>query len=165
MQRRAAAVYFVFFLVIGAGAYGFLTVAEAQQPEVQLDEPAYQQNETLTVDGREYTVAEISAEEGEEGGQTVSGTLEWENQTANGTETESVSLEEGTNVTLNGQTYLVHFPDTESVQLTTDFQAYQRGIDRQDYYQERRNGLLSVSLISLSAAVVLLGAAYLPVKD
>ena len=50
MQRRAAAVYFVFFLVIGAGAYSFLAVA--QGPAIELDGETYSQGDSFTVDGR-----------------------------------------------------------------------------------------------------------------
>ena len=282
MQRRAAAIYCALFLVIGAGAYGFMTVAGAQEPEVSLDAPTYTEGDTLAVDGRTHTVTSIEAEEegeGEESETTISGAMEWTNESAvrtatleaggnatyegetwevvvpeaedpsefrlreyvivnevlaedpevaeetarfegetwvlwadneslkepldeylpepetrtfaegeqfpyegnrttvrsvtsegatlawDSVRTNTVELAEGANVTLNGQTYLVHFPDESSVQLTRDFAAYQADLDRQNYFQERMNGLFGVSVLSFLTAIVLLGAAYLPVKD
>lgn len=277
MQRRAAAIYFVFFLVIGAGAYGYITVVDAQRPQVTLDAPTYGVNDTVTVDGRTYTVASITAEESE-GDTTVSGTLEWTNESARETATlaagdtasyedaswtviientsdvseftleeafnvsrllaqddaveddtvdyqgephvvyrsnnslvplseylperetvtfsegdtyphegnqatvsnvspeevtlswvspatNEIELENGGNATLNGQTYLVIFPSENQVQLSQNFDQYQRTQSRIDYFNERKNGLWGVSIISFLTAIVLLGSAFMPVKD
>ena len=62
MQRRAATVYGVLFLVIAAGAYSLIGVA--QEPGIDLQGETYTENDTLTVDGLEYTVASISDGEG-----------------------------------------------------------------------------------------------------
>lgn len=64
MQRRAAAVYFVLFMVIGAGGYAFMQVGMSA-PEVNLDGPTYTEGETLTVDGVEFTVTAAEPESGE----------------------------------------------------------------------------------------------------
>ncbi|MFB6142486.1 MAG: hypothetical protein ABEJ30_03995 [Halorientalis sp.] len=279
MQRRAAAIYFVFFLVIGAGAYGFTANVDAQRPTVSLDAPTYSEGDTLTVDGRTYTVASISAETGPEGEISRSGQLEWTNESAfltatlengttttyqdrswivvvgegddptqftlteplntsqllaedpavadqtaqyrgepwvvwadneslreplseylpepetvtvsegdtypyqgnqttvrevstdavtlawPGTVTNTVDLSSGQNVTLNGRTYLAYFPDNSTLKLTRDFQDYQSDLARQAYFGTRVDGLTSVAVLSVLAAIVLLGAAYLPVKD
>ncbi|WP_415379805.1 hypothetical protein [Halosimplex sp. TS25] len=71
MQRRAAAIYFVFFLVIGAGAYGLLQTAE--EPTITMEGDAYTAGDTVTLDDREFTVA--SADSG-------SGELSWVNESA-----------------------------------------------------------------------------------
>ncbi|WP_123537909.1 hypothetical protein [Halosimplex salinum] len=71
MQRRAAAIYFVFFLVIGAGAYGLLQTAE--EPTITMDGEAYTAGDTVTLDDREYTVAEADSGSGE---------LAWTNESA-----------------------------------------------------------------------------------
>ncbi|WP_135854707.1 hypothetical protein [Halorussus salinus] len=62
MQRRAATVYGVLFLVIAAGAYSLIGVA--QEPGIDLQGETYTENDTLTVGGLEYTVASISDGEG-----------------------------------------------------------------------------------------------------
>jgi hypothetical protein len=64
MQRRAAAVYFVLFMVIGAGGYAFMQVGMSA-PEVDLDGPTYTEGETLTVNGVEFTVTAAEPESGE----------------------------------------------------------------------------------------------------
>lgn len=71
MQRRAAAIYFVFFLVLGAGAYGLIQTAE--EPTITMDGDAYTAGDTVTLNGQEFTVA--SAESG-------AGELSWVNESA-----------------------------------------------------------------------------------
>jgi hypothetical protein len=137
MQRRVAAIYLVFFLVMGASAYSVIAVAE--QPAVDLEGESYAQGDTLTVDGRQYTVSELStgnASEGGEGGEggEASATLAWTNESARFTATLSnnstvapirasfpgqrafytATLEEGDTVTFNGSETTVSIPDAES---------------------------------------------------
>ena len=167
MQRRAAAIYFVFFLVIGAGAFGYMSVAGAQPPAVSLEDPAYtvSDGELFTVDGREYTLAEITAESTEEGEIERDGTLEWTNESGANATTEEVNIASGTNATLNGQTYLVYMPDNSTAQLTANYENYAADLDRQAYFSERMNGFWGVTIVGFLAAIILLAAAYLPIKD
>jgi len=114
MQRRAAAVYFVFFLVIGAGAYSFLAVA--QGPAIELDGETYSQGDSFTVDGREYTVTELGATSsdgdghGGGGGETIAGKLNWTDETAES----STTLENGSTVTHEERDWLVAVPNESS---------------------------------------------------
>jgi len=62
MQRRAATVYAVLFLVIAAGSYSLIGVA--QEPGIDLQGDTYAENDTLTVNGMEYTVASVGDGEG-----------------------------------------------------------------------------------------------------
>jgi hypothetical protein len=136
MQRRVAAIYLVFFLVMGASAYSVIAVAE--QPAIDVAGDSYEQGDTLTVDGREYTVAELSTGgggEGEEGeGVEAAGTLVWTNESARYTATlpngssvapvratfpgqravHTATLEEGDTVTFNGSEATVSIPDVDS---------------------------------------------------
>ena len=134
MQRRVAAIYLVFFLVMGASAYSVIAVAE--QPAVDLEGQSYGQGDTLTVDGRQYTVSELSTgnASGGEGGGEASATLAWTNESARYTATLSNNttvapirasfpgqrafytgtLEEGDTVTFNGSETTVSIPDVES---------------------------------------------------
>ena len=79
MQRRAAAVYFVLFVALAGGAYAYIEVG-ATQPEITLDGPTYEQGDTLSVDGRTYTVSAVEAESGSEGGFERVGELTWFNE-------------------------------------------------------------------------------------
>jgi len=299
MQRRAAAIYFVFFLVIGVGAYTYIGMVQSQAPQVSIDAPIEGgTNSSFTVDGQEYTISTIEEESGGGGGHgggggaSIVGELSWTNESARSTadiengsnvsyqdrtwqvgienaseiteftlreqvnatrvllndpavenetanyqgeqwvvwaenetlrepladylpdpETETIELgdtfpyegnedaevvsisadaatvawteasentaelSEGGNVTIQGRTYFVHFPDNSTAQLapvfasgqgdqrSDAFASYRNTLSRQDYFSERKNGLWGITLISLTAAVILLGAAYMPVKD
>jgi hypothetical protein len=57
MQRRAAAAYFVLFMVISAGAYAYLGMAE--RPQVDVPGEAYASDDEITVGDRTYTVDSI----------------------------------------------------------------------------------------------------------
>ena len=87
MQRRAAAIYFVFFLVVGAGAYAYIGVAEqTSQPQYDLDGTMVESNETVAIGETEYTLSAINREGGSHGsgGELVS-ELTWTNDSYVGT--------------------------------------------------------------------------------
>ncbi|WP_159903318.1 hypothetical protein [Salinirussus salinus] len=290
MQRRAAAVYFVLFVLIGAGALGFVQVGMTQ-PTVQFpDAPEYASDDTITVDGRTHTVANVTTvttggEGGHGGGggeEVIRGNLTWVNDSArmtatlesgstttyegteynvsldnetgeitltalqnvsailaadpavedepfdqNGTQyvryvedgtlqplseylpeperltfavgddyrypadsgnvtatvtavtadtatlswttsvTNRIPLQEGANVTLNGQQHFVHFPSEESVQLLPNdeyYGNYQSQLTEIDYFEERRNGVWGVVILAFLAGLFLLATAFMPVK-
>jgi hypothetical protein len=107
MQRRAAAAYIAFFLVIAAGSYAFIATADA--PEVTIsgdDVREIQEGDTVTVDDRTYTVTEVSAEveEGDDhgggGGLAYTIQFEWTNESARYTE----SWAANSTVEFDGQT-------------------------------------------------------------
>ncbi len=273
MQRRAAAIYVVLFLAIGAGSFGYITVVDAQEPEIDVQGQTLESDDTLRIGDRVY-VASVSEGSGE---------LAWTNQSAQATaslandstttydnqswtvaienrsgvsafdlrqqfdvsvilgndsavENETVtvdgedrvvfqqngstkalddylpapetrtfavgdeyqyvaeedgqvdatvtnvttsaveltwtapqentlSLSEGGNITLGGTQHVAHFPDNSTVVLSENVEGYLEDTERQDYFTERKNGLWGVSIISFAITVVLLGTAYLPVKD
>lgn len=63
MQRRAAAAYFVLFMVISAGAYAYIGMAE--QPQVDVPGETYTEGENVSVADRTYTVATVGGSSGE----------------------------------------------------------------------------------------------------
>lgn len=75
-----------------------------------------------------------------------------------------VAAAEGDNVTLgpDEQLFAAHFPDNGTLQLASNPGAYQAERDVQDTYRERINGLWGISILSVLAAVFLIGMAYLP---
>ena len=104
MQRRAATVYGVLFLVIAAGAYSLIGVA--QEPGIDLQGETYTENDTLTVGGLEYTVASIGDGEG---------TLERVNESARYTATWA----NNSTTQLDNTTYRVLIPnETDPGQFT-----------------------------------------------
>jgi hypothetical protein len=96
MQRRAATVYAVLFLVLAAGSYSLIGVA--QEPGIDLQGETYAENDTLTVNDMEYTVASVSDGEG---------TLERVNESARYTATWA----NNTTTQLDGTTYRVLIPN------------------------------------------------------
>jgi len=89
MQRRAAAIYFVFFLVVGAGAYAYIGVAEqTSQPQYDLEGPIVESNGTAEIGETEYALTAIEREGGSHGsgGELVS-ELTWTNESYVASET------------------------------------------------------------------------------
>jgi hypothetical protein len=86
-------------------------------------------------------------------------TLAWR-----GTLTNTQELTEGQNVTIGGTTYLVHFQTNNSVVLSQSFTAYQEEQQQVTDFHNRLLGLWGVIIISLFAAILIVGLAYLPVR-
>ncbi|MFC6823818.1 hypothetical protein [Halopelagius fulvigenes] len=283
MQRRAAAVYVAFFLVIGAASYSL--IATAQTPEVQFQNPKYSvsQGDTFRVDGQTYNVSELSAsmEGGGHGGgaslsrsatityteQSAEYTETWSNNTSvavgssnwtvlvpnqsdpsqftlredvnrttilqqdpnadnetvtrNGEEyvvvqnqdgntmlvpaseyfpapqtrqvsegdtlqyqgnqtnvanvtqsgvevtwtaprTNTIDVSSGSNVTLSNQTYLAHFENNKTLQLTQNFESYRAQEEEITTFHTQENGLWGIVILCGSVAVLLVALAFLP---
>ena len=74
MQRRAAGIYVAVFLVIAAGAYTYIGVAE--EPTIEVNNPDYtlqQTGQKFTVDDRQYNVTSVG---------DGSATVAWTNESA-----------------------------------------------------------------------------------
>jgi len=115
MQRRAAAAYVAFFLVLAIGSYG--VIATAESPDVGFSQSnadyVVQEGEEITVGERTYTVQSVEKEESEGGGHgggggaSVIGTMTWTNDSSQYTET----WEQNQTVTLDGTDYQVVIPN------------------------------------------------------
>jgi hypothetical protein len=117
MQRRAAAIYVAFFLVVGAASYSLIATAEA--PTIGFENPDHSvsQGDTFTIDGTQYnaTTVETTVEEssggghGGGGGATIVRTaaFAWTNESALYTQT----WENGSNVTLEDDEWSVVIPN------------------------------------------------------
>jgi hypothetical protein len=87
MQRRAAAVYFALFVVVGAGTFAFIQVGTTH-PDVSLQADELESGQSLTVDGVDYTVSSIErsggdgGDHGGGGGGSLAGELQWRNESA-----------------------------------------------------------------------------------
>ena len=102
MQRRAAAIYFGIFLLVGAGAYGFIQVGTTQ-PQVDLGTEEYAQGDTLQVGGQTYTISNLGRAEGGEGQGALQVSLSYTNESARSTAT----LEHNATTTYEGAEYRV----------------------------------------------------------
>ena len=105
MQRRAAAAYFLFFLVVSVAAYAYIGVAESQRPEVQLDGPELTNDSTLTTGGQTYTVSNIhqASGGGHGGGGAMAADLAWTNNSSQ----YSATIADGSTTTVDNTTYNV----------------------------------------------------------
>jgi hypothetical protein len=86
MQRRAAAIYFGIFILIGAGAYGFIQVGTSQ-PQVDLGTEKFSQGDSFQVGGQTYTVSNLARAEGGEGEGALQVSLSYTNASARSTAT------------------------------------------------------------------------------
>lgn len=111
MQRRAAAIYFVFFLVVGVGAYAYIGVAEqTHQPTFEtLEGTGIDANGTATIDGTQYQLSGISHTEGggHGGGGALVADLAWTNESA----VQTASLEHEGAATYQNESYTVLIPN------------------------------------------------------
>lgn len=90
---------------------------------------------------------------------TSGATLAWQ-----GNLTRTQEFEEGTNVTLGGTTYVAHFPTNSTVTLSQNVSGYQAEQAAVQRFNNRILGLWGIVIISLFAAILIVGLAYLPVR-
>lgn len=122
------------------------------------DQQRFQEGDRLNYSGRTVQVGNVS-------NNTV--TLVWTEDRQ-----QEVSLEQGGNVTLaNGETYVVNFITEKSgnetnvsLQLSQNFEAYQRQNQVQHSFHTRMNGLWGVIIISSLAALLVISMAFMPVR-
>jgi len=111
MQRRAAAAYFLFFLVVSVAAYAYIGVAESQRPEVQLEGPELTNDSTFTSGGQTYTVSNIhmSGGGGHGGG---GGSMVADLSSTNNSSQYTATIAGGSTTTLDNTTYNVAVDDS-----------------------------------------------------
>jgi hypothetical protein len=102
----------------------------------------------FSYEGNQTTVATIGTE-------TV--TLEWFAPEQN-----TVTATSEANVTLNGQQYVAFMPNNETVQLVSDYDAYQNEVAAIDSYNQRTSGLWGVTILSGATIAFLMMLAFLP---
>jgi hypothetical protein len=117
MQRRAAAAYFLFFLVVSVAAYAYIGVAESQRPEVQLEGPELTNDSTFSSGGQTYTVSNIhqTGGDGHGGGGSIAADLSWTNDSAQYT----AEIASGSTTTLDNTTYNVTIENSTGVLTLT----------------------------------------------
>jgi hypothetical protein len=122
MQRRAAAAYFAFFLVVSVAAYAYIGVAESQRPEVALEGEELTNDSSFTTGGTTYTVSNIhrsggGGDHGGGGGEMVAD-LTWTNDSSRYTAT----LDNGSTTTVDNTTFVVTTDGDASTMTLTEEQ-------------------------------------------
>lgn len=102
MQRRAAAMYVLLFLVIAVGALGFINLTDG--PSETIENPDYEvpQGETVTIDGVEYELSTFSE---------FTGQLTYLIESAE----QTVTYAEDDLINVSGTEYRVVLPDGEGI--------------------------------------------------
>ncbi|MEZ3144826.1 hypothetical protein [Halobaculum sp. MBLA0143] len=134
--------------VVREGADGNRTLLPAADYFPEPERLTVEQGQAVQFDGNEYTVAAVGGD-----GARLSRPI---------TEEIEVSVSNHANVTVGDQTYFAHFPDNETLVLTTNYEQYQAHQDRMDQFTEHENGLWGVSIVTGIGAVFLIALAYLP---
>jgi len=122
------------------------------------DQQRFQEGDRLNYSGRTVQVGNVSND---------TATLVWTEDSQ-----QEASLEQGGNVTLaNGETYVVNFITEESgnetnvsLQLSQNYEEYQRQNEIQHSFQERMNGFWGIIIISSIAALLVISMAFMPVR-
>lgn len=78
--------------------------------------------------------------------------------------TTEVEASQHGNVSLNGQQFVAHFPDNETLQLVTDYGEFQEQRATVDAYQSRANGFRGVTILGAVTAILLFGLSFLPTR-
>jgi hypothetical protein len=176
MQRRAAALYSAFFLLVILG--GYVLIASTGAVPVS-DSPAYTLNkgEQFAIDGQQYVVSEITSLVDQNGHikRSASFKLTGENKTVsfnkstaitmlvvqNGLPTlDSYTPSTGT-VTLGGEEYGAYYSNNNTVKLMSG-EVHNREVSRTKSLNERFRGMWVVMVLSSLSGILMIGMSYLP---
>jgi hypothetical protein len=108
------------------------------------------QGETVQFDGNEWEVSAVGSD-----GATLSRVTPQEVE---------ISVSDEANVTVGSQTYFAHFPNNNTLVLTSDYGQYQEFQHESDQFTEHKNGLWGVTIVTGLGAFFLIGLAYLPTR-
>ncbi|WP_430504034.1 hypothetical protein [Haloparvum sp. PAK95] len=112
------------------------------------EEQTFAEGDSLEYDGNDATIDDVTTSEA---------VLVWET-----TENREVELKQGDTVTFGETTYVAHFPDKETLVLSSDQEAYQAQLDQIDTFQEYATGLRRIAAILTMGALTLIGLAFVP---
>ena len=164
------------------------TLVEVLDREAILEADDDAENETVTLDDGEYVaVTDDSGErtlvpvdeyfpEPEERTHGVDETLEYDGQTvtiddvtADGavlvwetTDTETVEVAQQSTVTIDDTDYVAHFPDTSTLRMSTDIEAYEAQVTEIERFDQYNSGLSRVLILSVLSSIMLAGMAFIP---
>lgn len=174
MQRRAAAIYVAFFLVLGVASYSLIATAEAPTIGFENPEHSLEEGDTFSIDGQQYTATTVSTEVEEEssdhGGTTVTVTrtaaFAWTNQSALYTET----WDNGSTVTYNGDQWDVVIPNASDPTSATLRESIDRaGILANDTNADNetvtRDGQAYVIVTENGSSTLVPASEYFPTPD
>ncbi|MGM0448063.1 MAG: hypothetical protein ACQERM_07410 [Methanobacteriota archaeon] len=137
------------------GEYVAVTDDSGEQTLVPVDEyfpdpeeRTHGADETLEYDGQTVTVDDVTAD---------GAVLVWET-----TDTETVEVAQQSTVTIDDTDYVAHFPDTSTLRMSTDIEAYEAQVTEIERFDRYNSGLSRVLILSVLSSIMLAGMAFIP---
>ena len=112
------------------------------------EERTHATGETLEYDGQTVTVDDVTAD---------GAVLTWET-----TQTETVEIAQQSTVTIGDTEYVAHFPDTSTLRMSTDIEAYEAQVTEIERFDQYNSGLSRVLILSVLSSIMLAGMAFIP---
>ena len=134
--------------VVEEGPGGERTLIPAADYFPEPETTTVAQGDTVQFDGSEFTVSAVGAD-----GATLSRVTPQEVE---------IPVSDEANVTVGSQTYFAHFPDNETLVLSSNYDTYRQFQQNTDEFTRHENGLWGVSIVSALGAFFLIALAYLP---
>lgn len=181
MQRRGAALYGLFFMLVVSGGYVLMAVNAGETVPVS-ESPEYtlQTGDTFSVNGQQYTLSQISVSQGNTNNLVRSATFQ---QVGSGNSINfgqsasipmlivrsgvptSVSYTPSTRtVALGEQDYGAYYPNNNTVQLMAS-DVHSQAISATRSLNERFRGVWATVVLGTLAAILILGLSYLPRRE
>ncbi|MDZ5812310.1 hypothetical protein U4E84_13255 [Halorubrum sp. AD140] len=114
------------------------------------EEQSYATGDSLEYDDRTVTVDEITADQA---------VVVWE-----GTQTNTVEIEEETPVTIGETEFVATFPDDSTMALSSDIEGYEAQVAEIDQFDQYTDGLTRVVVLAFLSVLLLLAAAFVPTR-
>lgn len=112
------------------------------------EERTFAEGDSLTYEGNDATIDIVTTSEA---------VLVWET-----TENKELEVKQGDTVTLGDTTYVAHFPDKNTLVLSSNQEAYQAQLNQIDTFQGYATGLRRIAAILTMGALTLIGLAFVP---
>lgn len=178
MQRRAAALYGLFFMLVVSGGYVVMAVnSGATVPASDSPEHTLNKGDEFTINGQQYTVSEISASKSDGGNIVRSASFqEMNNNTSvefgdsetismlivrNGVPTSVSYTPSADTVTLGGEEYGAYYPNNNTVELMSS-NVYSQELSTTESFSKRFRGLWATIVLGALAAILMICLSYLP---
>ena len=134
------------YVVVTEGGESTLVPAEEYFPAPE--ERSYATGDSFDYDNRTVTVDEVTPSQA---------VLVWE-----GTQTNTVEVEDEATVTIGDTEFVANFPDDSTLALSSDIEAYEAQVAQIDQFQQYNSGLTRVLVLAVLSSLLLLGAAFIP---
>ncbi|WP_049911171.1 hypothetical protein [Halorubrum lipolyticum] len=127
---------------------GETTLVPADEYFPAPEERSYATGDSFEYDGHSVTVDEVTADQA---------VIVWE-----GTQTNTIEIEQDTTVTIGETEFIAHFPDASTMTLSTDIEGYESQVAEIDRFEQYNTGLTRAVVLALISVVLLLSTAFIP---